>query len=162
MTILSENPSLLWALVLFSLCSAFGQVFVFWTIREFNALTLTTITTTRKFFTILVSVVVHGNALVGKQWFAVATVFAGLFLEAFDKEPKHGHKHRHKVKVDDAPGEGDSGTVVGSSSSMNGSGGNGTEASGTAGADTPAKAVSSSTAPPASAAGSHLRAGARQ
>lgn len=162
LTILSENPSLLWALVLFSLCSAFGQVFVFWTIREFNALTLTTITTTRKFFTILVSVVVHGNALAGKQWFAVATVFAGLFLEAFDKEPKHGHghahKHRHKVKVDDAPGEGEGSAGSGGNGS-GGSSGSGTEAAAAAaGADTPAKAVSSSTAPPASAAGSHLRA----
>jgi hypothetical protein len=99
---MAEHPSMVQALVLFSLCSAFGQIFIFWTIRVFNALTLSTITTTRKFFTILMSVLVHGNKLVRNQWFAVLTVFAGLVLEMFADGGKHGHHKGPKVKVEDA------------------------------------------------------------
>lgn len=35
--------------------SAMGQFFIFWLVRSFSALTLVTVTTTRKFFTVLVS-----------------------------------------------------------------------------------------------------------
>lgn len=44
------------SLAWFSLTSALGQNFIFLTIKYFDALVLTTVTTTRKFFTILVSV----------------------------------------------------------------------------------------------------------
>jgi hypothetical protein len=59
---------------------------VFYTIRTFDSLTLSTITTTRKFFTIIVSVVVHGHVLLSQQWIAVGVVFLGLILEVVDGE----------------------------------------------------------------------------
>jgi solute carrier family 35 (UDP-galactose transporter), member B1 len=45
-----------WALVSFSLCSAMGQCFIYYTIAEFSPLLLATVTTTRKIFSTLVSV----------------------------------------------------------------------------------------------------------
>lgn len=39
-------------------------------------------TTTRKFFTILASVVFYGNALVSRQWVGVVLVFLGLGLDS--------------------------------------------------------------------------------
>ena len=54
---------------------------MFYTLHNFNSLVLTTITTTRKFFTILSSVVLFGHSLVGPQWIGVALVFVALLLE---------------------------------------------------------------------------------
>jgi solute carrier family 35 (UDP-galactose transporter), member B1 len=76
------------------MCSAVGQIFIFWTIREFDSLTLSTITTTRKFFTIVASVMYHGTVLQTKQWLAVAVVFAGLGLEVFESERERRNKRK--------------------------------------------------------------------
>ena len=53
---------------------------------------------TRKFFTILFSVFLHGHHLNAVQWASVAAVFAGLGFEVFEKYQarKHkGHKQKH-------------------------------------------------------------------
>lgn len=52
----------------FSLAAAFGQNFIYYTISNFNPLVCTTITTTRKFFTIVCSVIIFGHAIGPKQW----------------------------------------------------------------------------------------------
>ena len=103
-TYLASHPNLITTLALFSLCSAFGQIFIFWTILAFDSLTLATITTTRKFFTILMSVLVHGNRLMRLQWVAVAVVFSGLALEAFESKitGSGGSKKHEKHKVEPA------------------------------------------------------------
>jgi UDP-galactose transporter B1 len=63
---------------LFCACGAVGQLFIFYTIARFGSLTNTIITTTRKFFNILLSVLWLGTPLQGAQWAAVALVFSGL------------------------------------------------------------------------------------
>jgi len=88
---LTAHPNLLRSLALFSLTSALGQVFVFWTIRTFDSLTFSTITTTRKFFTIVLSVVYFGHRLSTQQWGAVGAVFAGLALETVAGKDKDKH-----------------------------------------------------------------------
>ena len=53
---------------------------------------------TRKFFTILFSVFLHGHHLNAVQWASVAAVFAGLGFEVFEKYQarKHkGYKQKH-------------------------------------------------------------------
>ena len=60
--------------------ASLGQVFIFLTIHHFSPLTCTTITTTRKFFTILLSVYKFGHVLNVWQWGSVGLVFAGLYL----------------------------------------------------------------------------------
>lgn len=79
---LAAHPSLVGTLALFSLCSGLGQCFVFYTIREFDSLTLATVTMARKFVTILGSVAVHGSVLSLWQWVGVLVVFFALGLEA--------------------------------------------------------------------------------
>ena len=54
--------------MLFSVLSALGQNFILMTLYRFDSLVLTTITTTRKFFTILASVVWFGHSLGFWQW----------------------------------------------------------------------------------------------
>jgi UDP-galactose transporter B1 len=74
-------PEIIPQIVLFSITSALGQNFIYYTVHQFGALTCTTVTTTRKFFTILASVLWFGHALSSLQWFAVVLVFSGLGLD---------------------------------------------------------------------------------
>eukprot|EP00850_Spirogloea_muscicola_P003543 SM000014S00331 [mRNA] locus=s14:714086:716375:- [translate_table: standard] len=72
-------------IILFCLCGAVGQNFIFLTINTFGALTNTTITTTRKFMSILISAVWTGSPLAVEQWGGVFMVFAGLSMQIFLK-----------------------------------------------------------------------------
>jgi solute carrier family 35 (UDP-galactose transporter), member B1 len=74
-----------WDIFLFCLCGAVGQNYIFLTISRFGALTNTTITTTRKFMSIVVSSVISGNPLYSKQWGSVAMVFLGLSVQIYLK-----------------------------------------------------------------------------
>nr|PNR45046.1 hypothetical protein PHYPA_014817 [Physcomitrium patens] len=74
---------------LFCLCGAVGQNFIFLTISHFGALTNTTITTTRKFVSILVSSLWNGNVLSAQQWTGVAMVFLGLSYQIWCKHQKN-------------------------------------------------------------------------
>jgi UDP-galactose transporter B1 len=57
-----------------------GQIFIFLCISWYSSLVTTTITTTRKFFTILFSVVYFGHSFTLGQWMSVLMVFGGLYL----------------------------------------------------------------------------------
>jgi UDP-galactose transporter B1 len=82
---IERHPDVLPQMALFSLLSAFGQNFILVTLYRFGPLVLTTITTTRKFFTILCSVVWYGHVLSVMQWLGVSMVFSGLGLDALGK-----------------------------------------------------------------------------
>lgn len=74
---------------LFCLCGAVGQLFIFATIKRFGSLTNTLLTTTRKFFNILLSVAWLGSPLARDQWVGVAAVFGGLTASAVAKARAH-------------------------------------------------------------------------
>lgn len=74
-----------WDLLLFCLCGAIGQLFIFFTIRRYGSLVTTIVTTTRKFFNILLSVLWVGNPLLPQQWLAVGMVFSGLLTSTYIK-----------------------------------------------------------------------------
>ena len=81
---------------LFCACGAVGQLFIFYTIARFGSLTNTIITTTRKFFNILLSVLWLGTPLGGAQWAAVALVFSGLGASSVAKaKGKSGKQKSH-------------------------------------------------------------------
>lgn len=80
------HPDIAWDIALLCVTSALGQKFVFLTIEAFSALTLTTITTMRKFITILLSVVWYGNELSLWRWGAIGVVLGGVGIDAFDSE----------------------------------------------------------------------------
>jgi UDP-galactose transporter B1 len=76
-----NNPDWLTSLAIFCVCSALGQNFIFLTIKWFSALTCSTITTTRKFFTVLASVAYYGHQLQQQQWVGTGLVFLGLGID---------------------------------------------------------------------------------
>lgn len=85
----NRYPYVTWHLLLFGFGSAIGQHFIFVTVTTFGPLTCSIITTTRKFFTILASVILFSNPLLLRQWGGVLLVFAGLAMDSvFGKTKK--------------------------------------------------------------------------
>ena len=65
------------------------QNFIFMTVTTFGPLTCSIITTTRKFFTILGSVIIFQHPMSSRQWLGTTLVFVGLGLDgAYGKERK--------------------------------------------------------------------------
>lgn len=68
---------------LLALTGALGQLFIFMMVAGYGPLSCSVVTTTRKFFTVLCSVILFGNVLVTRQWYGAVFVFAGLFADMF-------------------------------------------------------------------------------
>uniref|UniRef100_A0A7S3V955 Sugar phosphate transporter domain-containing protein n=1 Tax=Chaetoceros debilis TaxID=122233 RepID=A0A7S3V955_9STRA len=77
----ASNPEILPMIVKFSLCSAVGQSFVFFTIAHFDPLVLTTVTTTRKIFSVLLSIFMKGHSLSVTGWSGIGLACAGIVSE---------------------------------------------------------------------------------
>jgi len=78
-----RHPEVTKAILVYSLASAVGQNFIYYTITQFNPLVLTTVTTTRKIFTTLYSVFRNWPAskLADMQWVGCGVVFIGMLLD---------------------------------------------------------------------------------
>merc|ERR1719187_3156662 len=76
-----RHPSVIIQLATFSVASALGQFFIFMCVSDFGPLPCSIITTTRKFFTVLASVIIFGNTLLIRQWLGACFVFVGIFLD---------------------------------------------------------------------------------
>lgn len=82
----SSSPMSIRATILMlNLTAATGQIFIFFTIQLFSPLMCTTITTTRKFLTILLSVWKYGHKFNVTQWISIGMVFGGLYLGIVSK-----------------------------------------------------------------------------
>lgn len=94
----NANPELLEKIAKFCVCSAFGQIFIFFTITSFDSLTSTTITTTRKIFTVLLSI--YNNyketPLSPLGWTGLAVATVGILFEIAEKAGGHGHAAKDK------------------------------------------------------------------
>ncbi|KAH9534901.1 hypothetical protein CY35_17G027100 [Sphagnum magellanicum] len=89
-----EHPKAAWDITLFCLCGVVGQNFIFLIISHFGSLVTNIITTTRKFFSILISSLWNGNPLSFQQWASVVMVFTGLSYHIYLKwkqKASHGH-----------------------------------------------------------------------
>lgn len=89
---IQRHPAVIWELASFSVASALGQFFIFVCVSDFGPLPCSIITTTRKFFTVLASVIFFGNSLVNRQWLGCAFVFAGIFLDGLYGKQKSSPK----------------------------------------------------------------------
>jgi len=85
-----ENPLVIKDLVLLAILGTFGQVFIFYTIANFSPLILSIVTTTRKFFTVLFSILMYNHPINLYQWMAIGLVFVGVFVEMLSGSKKHG------------------------------------------------------------------------
>lgn len=88
-----QNPSIFSKILKFAVCSAVGQSFIFYTISNFDPLVCTTVTTTRKVFSVLLSIFINGHAVSTEGWFGIALASAGILAELQDKSGG-GHKDK--------------------------------------------------------------------
>jgi len=77
----SANPEIFAKIVKFALCSAVGQSFIFYTIANFDPLVLSTVTTTRKIFSVLLSIFLKGHSLSMTGWSGIALACLGIMSE---------------------------------------------------------------------------------
>lgn len=95
---LADNPDIFYDIVKFAICSAVGQAFIFYMISSFDPLVCTTVTTTRKVFSVLLSIVSKGHKLNMQGWAGIATACAGILGEL---EHKYSESRAKKVATKD-------------------------------------------------------------
>jgi UDP-galactose transporter B1 len=88
-----SNPEILSKIIKFSICSAVGQSFIFYTIANFDPLVLSTVTTTRKIFSVLLSIFLKGHSLSMTGWSGIALACGGILSEMTASSSKGGKKH---------------------------------------------------------------------
>lgn len=89
------NPQVYSMICKFSLCSAIGQSFIFYTLARFDPLVCSTVTTTRKIFSVMLSIVFKGHSIPMKGYAGLALAFTGIVSEVVNKVTK-GHKNHKK------------------------------------------------------------------
>jgi len=94
-----KYPAVITDLILLAVLGTFGQIFIFYTIFNFSPLILSIVTTTRKFFTVLASIVIYRHNINHWQWLSIALVFVGVFVEMLSGDKKK-EKHDDKPKYD--------------------------------------------------------------
>jgi solute carrier family 35 (UDP-galactose transporter), member B1 len=96
-----KYPDVLWKIGSSALVGSCGQIFIFMMVSEFGPLPCSIVTTTRKLFTVLISVIFMGNPLSGRQQIATVIVFAALFADAFLGKKQLCGKPEELVVVDE-------------------------------------------------------------
>lgn len=92
----AKHPEIARDLIFLSSLGAFGQFFIFMMISNFGSLPCSIVTTVRKLFAVLFSLMVFGNSLSRQQWCGTILVFAGLFADMLLKGKT---KEESKVKI---------------------------------------------------------------
>ena len=90
---MTANPDILSQIVKFAICSAVGQSFIFYTIANFDPLILSTVTTTRKIFSVLLSIFLKGHSLSLMGWSGIAMACGGILSELQAKMGAKPKKH---------------------------------------------------------------------
>lgn len=83
-----KHPLIFSKIIQFSLCSAIGQSFIFYTLAHFDPLVLSTVTTTRKILSVLISILFKGHSLSFTGWMGVNLASLGIFAELQAKMAK--------------------------------------------------------------------------
>jgi drug/metabolite transporter (DMT)-like permease len=79
----AAHPAALVHLAAFALLGAAAQIFIYASVARFGGFATTTITVSRKFLSVLLSVVLFGHRLSLPQWVGVVDVFAGFGVQLF-------------------------------------------------------------------------------
>merc|ERR1712187_914102 len=94
------NPAILPKVLAFGVCSAIGQSFIFFVVSEYGPLKNATVTTTRKIFSVLLSIFLKGHALAPMGWAGIALGSIGIIGELIpEKKEKKDEKKDEKKKT---------------------------------------------------------------
>lgn len=75
------NPTIMKQVLMFAACSALGQSFIFTMVSEFGPLKNATVTTTRKIFSVLYSIIAKGHVLSPMGWGGIVLGSCGVIGE---------------------------------------------------------------------------------
>lgn len=89
----ARHPRIITDILLSCVFMTVGQIFIFWTITSYGTLVNSIITTTRKFFTILISVVRFQHDVTAVQWAGIALVFVALIWDVIESFRAERAKH---------------------------------------------------------------------
>ena len=84
--VVARNPELLGNCLFIAVCMSLGQVFIFLTISLYDCYLVTVLTTTRKFFSIVLSNIQFGHRFTPTQWGGASIVVACTVLELASKK----------------------------------------------------------------------------
>ncbi|KAL7073159.1 hypothetical protein ACQ4LE_007559 [Meloidogyne hapla] len=86
---LVEYPGALREILLFSVSGAIGQCFIFKTVTDFGPLTCSIVTTLRKLFSLVFSIILFSHPYTNRHVLGTILVFAALLLDALDSRKNH-------------------------------------------------------------------------
>merc|ERR1711879_883522 len=101
-----ENTAILPKVAAFGACSAIGQSFIFFLVSEYGPLKNATVTTTRKIFSVLLSIFLKGHALAPMGWAGIALGSLAIIGELIPEGKKEEEKKADGKKKDDKEKEG--------------------------------------------------------
>ncbi|KAL7468101.1 hypothetical protein ACHAXS_008329 [Conticribra weissflogii] len=81
----TRNPEVFQLIWKFSLCSAIGQSFIFYTVARFDPLVCSTVTTTRKIFSVVLSILFKGHSVSMQGWMGLGLAIGGILSEVMHK-----------------------------------------------------------------------------
>merc|ERR1711972_821732 len=99
------NPAIMPKVLAFGACSAIGQSFIFFVVSEYGPLKNATVTTTRKIFSVLLSIFLKGHALAPMGWAGIALGSLGIVGELIP-EGKEDDKKKKDGKTNEKEKEG--------------------------------------------------------
>ena len=95
----AHNPKVFGLIWKFSMCSAVGQSFIFYTVARFDPLVCSTVTTTRKIFSVVLSIVFKGHHIPAQGWAGLALACSGIVSEVLNKIQGGHRKRQMKSKI---------------------------------------------------------------
>merc|ERR1711941_152337 len=98
-----ENVAIMPKVAAFGACSAIGQSFIFFLVSEYGPLKNATVTTTRKIFSVLLSIFLKGHALAPMGWAGIGLGSLGIIGELI---PEGKEENGDKKKTSDKKKEG--------------------------------------------------------
>ena len=81
----AEYPAVMYDIFQITILGCAGQYFIFYTINKLGPITLSILTTTRKFFTVISSIFYFNHMITNFQWISIVLVFIGVVIELVHK-----------------------------------------------------------------------------
>ncbi len=103
MEFLRINPNALQYNIFTAITSATGQMFIFYTIKEFGPIVFTIMMTTRQMFSIVLSAIIFGHVISPSAAMGALLVFAVLFYQIQKKYKAQHEKKRQSKPVEHEP-----------------------------------------------------------
>jgi solute carrier family 35 (adenosine 3'-phospho 5'-phosphosulfate transporter), member B2 len=93
----SQHPNFLVDCIILSICSAIGQLFIYYTIAQFGAITFTVIMTLRQAIAILLSCLIYQHEISLLGIFGIVIVFMAIFIKVYSSHRLKKMRQRHEL-----------------------------------------------------------------